>query len=94
MRAEHCTEFSHSLDPERSIVNVRFAARQNAIVQPVIWTVDLFLITGNLRAHIMGWAVLLLNLFLIFANWSIYSPLLVFRSPAKSSFWSKGAGKT
>jgi hypothetical protein len=63
-------------------------------ISAAIWTVDLFLISGNLRAQVMGWAALLLNLFLMFANWNIYSPLLVFRSPGKSSFWSKGAGKS
>jgi len=44
------------------------------------WSIDFFLLQRNLRAQVMGWSVLLLNTYLLFAYLRYYAPMLVSRS--------------
>jgi hypothetical protein len=51
-----------------------------------IWAVDVFLIAASLRASVMGWAVLLLNGFLLVSYLDLYIPMLA-RTAVPGSFW-------
>lgn len=56
------------------------------IVFPVtlgIWAVDILMI-ATLRADVMGWALLLLNAFLLSAYFECYAPIFVFRGKPRS----------
>lgn len=44
------------------------------------WSIDFFLLQQSLRAQVMGWSVLLLNTYLLFAYLHYYLPMLVSRS--------------
>ncbi|NJN50486.1 MAG: hypothetical protein HC809_00470 [Gammaproteobacteria bacterium] len=44
------------------------------------WSIDFFLLQESLRAQVMGWSVLLLNTYLLFAYLRYYAPMLVSRS--------------
>ncbi len=44
------------------------------------WSIDFFLLQQSLRAQVMGWSVLLLNAYLLFAYLPYYKPMLVSRS--------------
>jgi len=45
-----------------------------------IWSVDFFLISTSLRAQVLGWSVLMLNTYLLFAYISYFLPMLVARA--------------
>src|SRR5262245_44713279 len=56
-----------------------------------IWSVDFFLISSSLRAQLLGWSVLTLNSYLLFAYIGHFRPMLV----ARATPWvaeSDGAG--
>jgi putative oxidoreductase len=57
-----------------------------------IWAVDVFLIATSLRANIMGWAVLVLNGFLLVSYLDRYVPMLV-RTAIPGLYWRGRAGK-
>lgn len=45
-----------------------------------IWSVDFFLISHSLRAQLLGWSVLMLNTYLLFAYIPYFLPMLVARA--------------
>jgi len=45
-----------------------------------IWSVDFFLISHSLRAQLLGWSVLMLNTYLLFAYIRYFLPMLVARA--------------
>ena len=45
-----------------------------------IWSVDFFLISHSLRAQLLGWSVLTLNTYLLFAYIRYFLPMLVARA--------------
>jgi hypothetical protein len=45
-----------------------------------IWSVDFFLISTSLRAQLLGWSVLTLNSYLLFAYLPYFRPMLVARA--------------
>jgi hypothetical protein len=51
-----------------------------------IWAVDVFLIATSLRANVMGWAVFVLNGFLLASYFDSYLPMLV-RTAVPGLFW-------
>jgi hypothetical protein len=56
-------------------------------VAVAIWAVDIGLLGMNLRAEVMGWSVLLLNAFLLFAYLESYKGLFAGRV-MPGSYWS------
>jgi hypothetical protein len=68
----------------------RFVPLALVVAFPVtvaIWAVDVGLLGTNLRAEVMGWSVLLLNVFLLFAYLENYRGLLAGRV-LPGSYWS------
>jgi hypothetical protein len=55
-------------------------------VSVAVWAVDIGMLGQNLRAQVMGWAILLLNGFLLLAYIDRYLPMLAMRAPA-GAFW-------
>src|SRR5262245_20755224 len=45
-----------------------------------IWSVDFFLISSRLLAQLLGWSVLMLNSYLLFANIRYFGPMLAARA--------------
>jgi len=66
------------------LLSNRFVPLALVVAFPVsvgAWSVDFFLITGSLRAEVMGWSVLLLNAYLLLAYLPYFRPMLVARAP-------------
>lgn len=62
----------------------RFVPLALAIAFPVTvaaWAVDIGLLGHSLRAQVMGWAVLVMNGFLMLAYLDAYRPMLLSRAP-------------
>jgi hypothetical protein len=60
-----------------------------------IWSVDFFLISKSLRAQLLGWSVLTLNAYLLFAYIRCFLPMLVARATpwtAEGTSAQSGAG--
>ena len=55
------------------------------------WSVDFFLISGSLRAQVMGWSALAANAFLLLAYFDYFAPMLVASSKPSAAFWGLGA---
>ena len=54
-----------------------------------IWSVDFFLISKSLRAQLLGWSVLTLNAYLLFAYIPYFLPMLV----ARATPWAAGVDR-